>query len=103
MQHHSNSKTSTNAIDLPLDPPLSHTDDSTTGKGLQGYPPLRDTTRSDNGTIKHSHYREWLASAVDREIIDLNVRSLEGDEAIERLTENAIARIGKGQKFPIGG
>jgi hypothetical protein len=50
--------------------------------------------------LKASHFNEWIASAVDPEIIRLNVESLEGDEAIERLTENAIEAIGKDQKTP---
>jgi hypothetical protein len=50
--------------------------------------------------IKPAHLNEWLASAVDPEIIELNVESLEGDAALERLTENAIEKIGKDQKVP---
>jgi hypothetical protein len=50
--------------------------------------------------LKSSHFQEWRSSAVDPEIIRLNVESLEGDEAIERLTENAIEAIGKDQKVP---
>jgi hypothetical protein len=48
--------------------------------------------------IKDAHFREWLSSAVDPEIIQLNVQSLEGSEALERLTENAIEAIGKDHK-----
>lgn len=50
--------------------------------------------------LRASHFQEWLSSAVDREIIELNVESLGGDTALERLTENAIEAIGKGQKVP---
>jgi hypothetical protein len=50
--------------------------------------------------LKPSHFQEWRSSAVDPEIIRLNVESLEGDDALERLTENAIEAIGKDQKVP---
>ena len=50
--------------------------------------------------LKASHFQEWRSSAVDPEIISLNVESLSGDTALERLTENAIEAIGKGQKVP---
>jgi len=50
--------------------------------------------------LKASHLNEWIASAVDPDIIRLNVQSLEGDESLERLTENSIEAIGKGQKVP---
>ena len=50
--------------------------------------------------IRESHLNEWLASAVHPEIIELNVESLGGDAALERLTENAIEKIGKDQKTP---
>jgi hypothetical protein len=50
--------------------------------------------------LKPSHFQEWRSSAVDPEIIRLNVESLEGDAALERLTENAIEAIGKDQKVP---
>jgi hypothetical protein len=50
--------------------------------------------------LKTSHKKEWLDSAVHPSIISLNVESLSGDEAIERLTENAIESIGKDQKVP---
>jgi hypothetical protein len=50
--------------------------------------------------IKPAHLNEWLSSAVDPEIIRLNVESLEGSEALERLTENALESIGRGQKAP---
>ena len=50
--------------------------------------------------LRASHLNEWLSSAVDPEIIRLNVESLEGDAALERLTENAIESIGKDQKVP---
>jgi hypothetical protein len=50
--------------------------------------------------LKPSHFQEWLSSAVDPEIISLNLQSLEGDTALERLTENAIEAIGKDQKVP---
>ena len=50
--------------------------------------------------LKLSHFQEWRSSAVDPSIISLNVESLSGDEAIERLTENAIEAIGKDQKTP---
>jgi hypothetical protein len=50
--------------------------------------------------LKASHFQEWRSSAVDPSIISLNVESLSGDEAIERLTENAIEAIGKDQKVP---
>jgi hypothetical protein len=50
--------------------------------------------------IHPHHFRGWLSSAVSPDIIALNVRSLSGDEAIERLTENAIERIGEGQRVP---
>ena len=36
-------------------------------------------------TISKAHYQEWLDSGVDREIIELNVRSLSGDEPYEYL------------------
>jgi len=48
--------------------------------------------------LKPSHFQEWRSSAVDPEIINLNVSSLSGDEALERLTENAIESIGKDHK-----
>jgi hypothetical protein len=50
--------------------------------------------------LKASHLNEWLSSAVHPDIIRLNVESLEGDAALERLTENAIEAIGKDQKVP---
>jgi hypothetical protein len=50
--------------------------------------------------LKSSHFQEWRSSAVDPEIIRLNVQSLGGDESLERLTENAIEAIGKDQKTP---
>jgi hypothetical protein len=51
--------------------------------------------------LKTSHKKEWIASAVDPDIINLNVESLgPGDDALERLTENAIEAIGKDQKTP---
>lgn len=50
--------------------------------------------------IKPAHLNEWLASAVDPDIIRLNVKSLEGDTALERLTENALESVGKDQKVP---
>jgi hypothetical protein len=50
--------------------------------------------------IKASHRNEWIASAVHPEIINLNVSSLSGDEALERLAENAIEAIGEDQKVP---
>jgi hypothetical protein len=50
--------------------------------------------------LKASHLNEWIASAVDPDIIRLNVQSLGGDESLERLTENAIEAIGKDQKVP---
>ena len=50
--------------------------------------------------LKASHLNEWLSSAVHPDIIRLNVESLEGDAALERLTENAIEAIGKDQKTP---
>jgi hypothetical protein len=50
--------------------------------------------------LKPSHFQEWRSSAVDPEIIRLNVESLSGDAALERLTENAIEAIGKDQKTP---
>ncbi|WP_228008615.1 plasmid replication protein, CyRepA1 family [Microcystis aeruginosa] len=50
--------------------------------------------------IKASHFQEWRSSAVDDEIIRLNVQSLERDESLERLTENAIEKIGSEQKTP---
>lgn len=50
--------------------------------------------------LKASHLNEWRSSAVDPEIIRLNVESLGGDDALERLTENAIEKIGKDQKVP---
>ncbi len=49
---------------------------------------------------KASHFQEWRSSAVDPALIELNVESLEGDAALERLTENAIEKIGKDQKTP---
>ncbi len=48
--------------------------------------------------LKPSHLQEWRSSAVDPEIIRLNVESLSGDAALERLTENAIEKIGKDHK-----
>lgn len=50
--------------------------------------------------LKPSHFQEWRSSAVDPSIVALNVESLSGDEAIERLTEIAIEAIGKDQKVP---
>ena len=50
--------------------------------------------------LKASHLNEWLSSAVHPDIIRLNVESLEGDAALERLTENAIEAIGKDKKTP---
>jgi len=50
--------------------------------------------------LKSSHFQEWRSSAVDPDIINLNVESLGPGEAIERLTENAIEAIGKDQKTP---
>lgn len=50
--------------------------------------------------LRASHRNEWIASAVDPEIIELNVKSLSGDAALERLTENAIKAIGADQKTP---
>ncbi len=50
--------------------------------------------------LKPSHFQEWRSSAVDPEIIRLNVESLSGDAALERLTENALESIGKDQKVP---
>lgn len=50
--------------------------------------------------IKPQHFQEWLNSAVSPEMIELNVSSLAGGEALERLTENAIASLGEGQKAP---
>lgn len=50
--------------------------------------------------LKLSHFQEWRSSAVDPDIINLNVESLGPGEAIERLTENAIEAIGKDQKVP---
>jgi hypothetical protein len=50
--------------------------------------------------LKASHLNEWIASAVDPDIIRLNVQSLGGDESLERLTENSIEAIGKDQKVP---
>lgn len=50
--------------------------------------------------LKPSHLNEWRSSAVDPALIELNVESLEGDAALERLTENAIEKIGKDQKTP---
>ncbi len=48
--------------------------------------------------LRASHLNEWIASAVDPDIIRLNVESLSGDAALERLTENAIEAIGKDHK-----
>lgn len=50
--------------------------------------------------LKTSHFSEWRSSAVHPDIIELNIESLEGDTALERLTENAIEAIGKDQKVP---
>lgn len=50
--------------------------------------------------LRASHLNEWRSSAVHPDIINLNVESLSGDTALERLTENAIEAIGKGQKVP---
>lgn len=50
--------------------------------------------------IRESHLNEWLSSAVHPDIISLNLESLEGDAALERLTENALESIGRGQKVP---
>ena len=50
--------------------------------------------------LNPSHFQEWIASAVHPDIINLNVESLSGDTALERLTENAIESIGKDQKVP---
>jgi hypothetical protein len=50
--------------------------------------------------LRASHLNEWLSSAVHPDIIEINVESLEGDAALERLTENAIEKIGKDQKVP---
>ena len=50
--------------------------------------------------LNPSHFQEWRSSAVHPEIINLNVSSLSGDEALERLAENAIEKIGKDQKTP---
>jgi hypothetical protein len=50
--------------------------------------------------LRASHRNEWIASAVHPDIINLNVESLSGDTALERLTENAIEKIGKDQKVP---
>jgi hypothetical protein len=58
-------------------------------------------TKREAGTmLKLSHFQEWRSSAVDPDIINLNVESLGPGEAIERLTENAIEAIGKDQKVP---
>ena len=50
--------------------------------------------------LKASHFQEWRSSAVDPALIELNVESLEGDTALEMLTENAIESIGAAQKTP---
>ena len=50
--------------------------------------------------VRASHLNEWRSSAVDPALIELNVESLEGDAALERLTENAIEKIGKDQQTP---
>jgi len=50
--------------------------------------------------IRESHLNEWRSSAVHPDIISLNLESLEGDAALERLTENALESIGKDQKVP---
>jgi hypothetical protein len=50
--------------------------------------------------VNDHHFQEWRSSAVHPDIIRLNVESLQGREAIERLTENAIEAIGKDQKTP---
>lgn len=50
--------------------------------------------------LRDHHRREWLSSAVAPDVIALNVESLSGDAALERLTENAIESIGKDQKTP---
>ena len=61
---------------------------------------LLNDNHSQQATISERHYREWIESAIDPAIIALNLESLEGDTALERLTENAIETIGAAQKTP---
>ena len=61
---------------------------------------LLNDNPSQQAKISERHYREWIESAVDPAIIALNLESLEGDTALERLTENAIESIGAAQKSP---
>jgi hypothetical protein len=61
---------------------------------------VNDDNLSQQAKISDRHYREWIASAIDPAIVALNLESLEGDTALERLTENAIESIGDHQKTP---
>lgn len=61
---------------------------------------LLNDNPSQQAKIFDRHYREWIESAIDPAIIALNLESLEGDTALERLTENAIESIGAAQKTP---
>ena len=46
------------------------------------------------------YFKEWLASKVDPEIIELNVKYLKGRTALEYLLGNALEKLGEGQKTP---
>ncbi|MFM6250944.1 MAG: hypothetical protein ACKPEQ_17670, partial [Dolichospermum sp.] len=50
--------------------------------------------------IYSPHFQEWLDSGVDPEIIDLNVKSLAGQETHEYLLSDAIAKLGEGKQTP---
>jgi hypothetical protein len=47
----------------------------------------------DPTSITDAHRQEWLESRVHPDIIELNVRSLSGQMALELITEEAIASM----------
>ena len=58
-------------------------------------------TKSQLKTNKEKPYfKEWLASKVDPEIIELNVKYLKSRTALEYLLGNALEKLGEGQKTP---
>ncbi len=52
--------------------------------------------------IQQHHLQEWLNSGVSPELIDLNVRSVDGQEAIELILSDAIAQRQKVQYVTAG-
>lgn len=61
-------------------------------------PPPQTTSREGKPMLKPSHQQEWRSSGVDRQIIELNVLSLEGEQAWEFLFySDRIKRLNSGR------